>query len=149
MIYCENIVKILWSSISYKIYIKFEWSNVIPKWDPGDTVSSTQLIYAVRHVEDCGPGGDSQFSPTHYSSPHHLLWEFWSDSLSLSLSLKQERSPHRPQLSSPFTNKSPKFFFVFIFSLLISYTQFLSPTQIETLKAIPFLNTQTKMVVFS
>ena len=42
------------------------------------------------------------------------LWEFWSDSLSLSL--KQE-SPHRPQLSSPFTNKSHKILFFFGYSL--------------------------------
>ena len=121
------------------------------KVGPGDTVSSTQLIQAVRHVEGCGPGGVSQFSPTHYSSPHHLFSLSLSENFdqTLSLSLLSRRAPTGHSSLHLSQTKATKFCFFWIFSLLISYTQFLSPTQIETLKPIPFLNIQTKMVVFS
>lgn len=73
------------------------------------------------------------------------LWEFWS----YSLSLLSRRAPTGHSSLHLSQTKATKFCFFWIFSLLISYTQFLSPTQIETLKPIPFLNIQTKMVVFS
>ena len=54
--------------------------------------------------------------------------------LSLSLSLLSRRAPTGHSSLHLSQTKATKFCFFWIFSLLISYTQFLSPTQIETLK---------------
>ena len=134
-----------WSqSESYReseYYIKLQSSNVIPKWDQVTRCQAPNSSRLCDTWKDVDPAAsvNSVLRITHHLTISSLFLSLRIlIRLSLSLSLKQE-SPHRPQLSSPFTNKSHKilFFLDILFTNLLHAVPLSHPNRNPKTHSIP------------